>query len=69
MPSTYVDFCWIIEQIRADVPIFRLRQDLVYELFRRGILEVDCDNRLQLSAIGHLVFAKIASGEHAPELE
>jgi hypothetical protein len=69
MQPQYGDYCWMVEQITAGVPMVRLRQDLVYELFRRGILELDPDNRLRLSALGGCVAARIAASEHAPELD
>jgi hypothetical protein len=69
MQPQYGDYCWMVEQIAAGVPMVRLRQDLVYELFRLGILEVDPENRLRLSDLGRSVCKAIEAGEHAPELD
>ena len=69
MQPEYHDYAWVVEQIRADVPISRLRQDLIYELFRRGVLEADSGNTLRLSSVGEIVAEKLIKGERAPELD
>ena len=69
MQPQYKDYAWVVvQQIHAGIPIARLRQDVIYELFRRGILDVDGDNRLYLSPKGQAAVDRINKGELATEL-
>jgi hypothetical protein len=68
MDDGYWRLVWVVEQVHAEVPLRDLRADLVAELILRGVLEVGQDG-LGLSELGEQVFAKIAKGERAEELD
>ena len=52
MQPTSDDYARILIRISQGEPINAMRQDYVYELFRRGLLKVDSENRLHISEAG-----------------
>ena len=58
-----------MEAIGAGVPLHTIRQDYVYELFRRELLEMNASDTLLLSEKGKVALEKLRAGERASELE
>lgn len=66
---SYTTLSQTIESIGAGVPLYTMRQDYVYELFRRGLLEMNASDTLLLSESGRATLEKLRAGERATELE
>ena len=66
---SYETLSQTIEAIGAGVPLHTIRQDYVYELFRRGLLEMNANDTLLLGEKGRAALEKLRAGERATELE
>jgi hypothetical protein len=62
MPRS-IDEARVLLRIHDGAAINTLRQDVVYELFRRGLLVVDADNRLHISESGKAACKRLQNRE------
>jgi hypothetical protein len=68
MPPTYEALAHALRAFDGGVPAHTLRQDLIYELYRTGFLQLDSTDRLVLSEKGKEAVAQLRAGVRAREL-
>lgn len=69
MKPTYAEYAHVLSGINDGKPVASFRQDYVYELFRRGLLVVDSDDRLRLSDLGRDACNRLTRGDRVKELD